>query len=437
MGVTVQLMVDAEVSGRDVHLQPGQRRPEHGGRQRSWGLGLAVVGGEVTPDDYLVSKVTREVVRETIARQATSSTSPTPDGRGAVRVDVPEERRAVRCLDEQAARRRSVDVARRVERHFGSPPGRRVGDRARRRAARRPVRRPVAPGDGGRRAAQAGARRRDVAGDGHVRREPAKDAEMGLTDEDVREILRIIDESDARRAADRDARASRCTCRRGARARRSAAAARRRRPARLPSPPTLRRRRAPRRPARRSTSPMLGTFYRAEAPGAGAVRRGRRPRRAGHRRLHHRGDEDDELGRRGRRGHDRRGVRRRTRGWSSTASRCSASSPRMTIGASSSPTAARSRCGSCAPAARSGSSASSAPPRSIATGWRRGWPTARSASARRRPARATCVPRSSSRPRSAPAATRSTPATASWPRTRGWPRSRARTGWCSSARRRR
>ena len=30
----------------------------------SWGLGLAVVGGEVTPDDFLISKVTREIVRE-------------------------------------------------------------------------------------------------------------------------------------------------------------------------------------------------------------------------------------------------------------------------------------------------------------------------------------------------------------------------------------
>ena len=44
---------------------------------------------------------------------------PDPGGRGAVRVDVPEERREVRCLDEQALAT-LVDVARRVERHFGS-----------------------------------------------------------------------------------------------------------------------------------------------------------------------------------------------------------------------------------------------------------------------------------------------------------------------------
>ena len=49
----------------------------------SWGLGLAVVGGEVTPDDFLVSKVTGEVVRE---RVHVKDVEYVPDaaGRGAV-----------------------------------------------------------------------------------------------------------------------------------------------------------------------------------------------------------------------------------------------------------------------------------------------------------------------------------------------------------------
>ena len=33
----------------------------------SWGLGIGVVGGELTPDDYLVSKITGEVVRRTVS----------------------------------------------------------------------------------------------------------------------------------------------------------------------------------------------------------------------------------------------------------------------------------------------------------------------------------------------------------------------------------
>jgi pyruvate,water dikinase len=83
----------------------------------SWGLGLAVVGGEVTPDDYLVSKVTGEVVREHVHPKDVEY-APDAGGRGAVRVDVPEERRAIACLGRPALEA-LVDVGRRVERHFG------------------------------------------------------------------------------------------------------------------------------------------------------------------------------------------------------------------------------------------------------------------------------------------------------------------------------
>ena len=44
MGVAVQLMVDAERFGRDVHVQPGERRPEHGGRRQRQ-LGARARGG--------------------------------------------------------------------------------------------------------------------------------------------------------------------------------------------------------------------------------------------------------------------------------------------------------------------------------------------------------------------------------------------------------
>jgi pyruvate,water dikinase len=84
----------------------------------SWGLGLAVVGGEVTPDDYLVSKVTREVVREHVHAKDVEYV-PDAGGRGAVRRDVPQERREVPCLDATALDA-LVEVAGRIERCFGS-----------------------------------------------------------------------------------------------------------------------------------------------------------------------------------------------------------------------------------------------------------------------------------------------------------------------------
>jgi phosphoenolpyruvate synthase/pyruvate phosphate dikinase len=118
MGVTVQEMVDAEVSGVMFTCNPVTGDPSMVAVNASWGLGLAVVGGEVTPDDYLVSKVTREVVRAQI-NDKHHEYVPAPEGGGAVRVDVPADRRSARCLDDDALAA-LVDVAKRVERHFGS-----------------------------------------------------------------------------------------------------------------------------------------------------------------------------------------------------------------------------------------------------------------------------------------------------------------------------
>ena len=116
-GVTIQLMVDAAVSGVMFTCNPVSGDPSMVAINASWGLGLAVVGGEVTPDDYLVSKVTREVVRERISTKDVEY-RPAADGRGTERTEVPPDRANVRCLDEQALTR-LVDLARQVERHFG------------------------------------------------------------------------------------------------------------------------------------------------------------------------------------------------------------------------------------------------------------------------------------------------------------------------------
>ena len=117
MGVTIQLMADARISGVMFTCNPVSGDPSMVAINASWGLGLAVVGGEVTPDDYLVSKVTREVVRRTIAAKDVEYV-PGEDGRGAMRVDVPAERREAPSLDDEQLAELAA-VARRVERHFG------------------------------------------------------------------------------------------------------------------------------------------------------------------------------------------------------------------------------------------------------------------------------------------------------------------------------
>ena len=117
MGVTIQLMVDAAVSGVMFTCNPVSGDRSMIAVNASWGLGLAVVGGEVTPDDYLVSKITGEVVQPDTSATSTSSTSPRRRAparrrqRAAPHAAVPRRRRAG-----HPARGRQ-----RVEKHFGAP----------------------------------------------------------------------------------------------------------------------------------------------------------------------------------------------------------------------------------------------------------------------------------------------------------------------------
>jgi pyruvate,water dikinase len=117
MGVTVQLMVDAAISGVMFTCNPLNGDPSSVAVNASWGLGLSVVGGEVTPDEYRVSKVTREVLSKSVGPKEFEY-MPDPSGSGASRVEVPPARQAEACLDEEQLGL-LADVARKIESHFG------------------------------------------------------------------------------------------------------------------------------------------------------------------------------------------------------------------------------------------------------------------------------------------------------------------------------
>jgi pyruvate,water dikinase len=116
MGVTVQVMVDAEVSGVMFTCNPVTGDPSTVAVNASWGLGIAVVGGEVTPDEYRVNKVTGELTQRTVSRKHLEYV---PGKHGAVAREVPAERAEARCLEDERLAE-LLEVARRVERHFGS-----------------------------------------------------------------------------------------------------------------------------------------------------------------------------------------------------------------------------------------------------------------------------------------------------------------------------
>jgi len=118
MAVVVQHMVDARTAGVMF-----TRSPTTGDRsvvtiEGAWGLGSAVVGGEVTPDRWVLGKITGEIsVRELQDKHIRHV--PTPEG-GVHDEEVPADLRKAACLsDEELLRLR--EIGRKVERHYGRP----------------------------------------------------------------------------------------------------------------------------------------------------------------------------------------------------------------------------------------------------------------------------------------------------------------------------
>jgi pyruvate, water dikinase len=119
MAVVVQRMVGARSSGVMFTRSPLTGDRSVVSVDASWGLGSAVVSGDVTPDSFVVSKVTGEIGKRTVAHK-TRWHRPDPSGAGVVEDDVPEELRDRPSVsDEEIAE--LAATARRVETHYGNP----------------------------------------------------------------------------------------------------------------------------------------------------------------------------------------------------------------------------------------------------------------------------------------------------------------------------
>ncbi len=120
MAVVVQQMVDARAAGVLFSLNP-----ENGDRSKiaiesCWGLGEALVGGEITPDNFLLDKITGEILRRRIPRKETELVFDREVGHGVVRQQVDPERQELPSLtDEELAILR--EHARTAERELGFP----------------------------------------------------------------------------------------------------------------------------------------------------------------------------------------------------------------------------------------------------------------------------------------------------------------------------
>ena len=119
MAVAVQRMVDARVAGVLFTLSPATGDRSLIVINASWGLGVGVVGGEVTPDEYWIDKVQLAIRRTTIVDKPVEYQPDLARG-GTQQVAVAGQLRTVPCLSEEEV----LELARLgklVERHYGQP----------------------------------------------------------------------------------------------------------------------------------------------------------------------------------------------------------------------------------------------------------------------------------------------------------------------------
>jgi len=118
MGVVVQEMVDSLCSGVMFTRSPTTGDKSVVTLEGSWGLGSSIVSGEVTPDRYVINKVTGEFMDRSISTKLIQHTPSTRGG--TIEEEVPPEKQNIPCLfDEQITA--LVQIAKQVEQHYNCP----------------------------------------------------------------------------------------------------------------------------------------------------------------------------------------------------------------------------------------------------------------------------------------------------------------------------
>ncbi|MGM7666469.1 PEP/pyruvate-binding domain-containing protein [Microbacterium sp. A93] len=119
ISVAVQLMADADVAGVTFTVSPTTGDRSVIAINASYGLGQAVVSGEVTPDEYWLSKI-GPTLRDTRVADKAHEYVPNAAATGIELRDVDPERRSRACLTEQEVLQ-LAEIAIRVEKHYGQP----------------------------------------------------------------------------------------------------------------------------------------------------------------------------------------------------------------------------------------------------------------------------------------------------------------------------
>ncbi len=119
IAVVVQKMVKSEVAGVMFTSEPTGQRPNDLIIEGAYGLGEAVVGGEVTPDTYVIDKKRDEIKSKKISTQKIMITR-NERGLGVITVQVPPIRQSLQKLPDSKITELAA-IGKKIEAHYGAP----------------------------------------------------------------------------------------------------------------------------------------------------------------------------------------------------------------------------------------------------------------------------------------------------------------------------
>jgi len=119
IGVAVLTMVDARAAGVMFTVNPINGDESKVAIEASFGYGEAVVSGSVTPDRYLVDKVTLGIDERLVSDKGSEFVYD-PVIKRMVYKETPPDKRKLECLEDREILE-LAKIARKVEAHFGGP----------------------------------------------------------------------------------------------------------------------------------------------------------------------------------------------------------------------------------------------------------------------------------------------------------------------------
>ena len=120
VAVIVQRMVGAAKSGVLFTADPSTHDATRLVIEAAWGLGEVVVGGQVTPDRYVIQKEGARILERNVGRKEFLLMRDAATGE-TTRVDLASDPRATTPVLSDDELRRLAELASRVERHYGAP----------------------------------------------------------------------------------------------------------------------------------------------------------------------------------------------------------------------------------------------------------------------------------------------------------------------------